>query len=233
MLPSSTLQEDTLGIVRQLVMPLLAAAARPPAPAAPPRSSVASTSINGGGSANNGSRRPFSSFSRLWDLVPRADAGPPQRYVVHAWGARLIDVAQQLVGRLMAAAVAEAGGADSAGGAELMTPGSDAETQLLGRTYVWVDFLALAPPDGGGTESCTEDGELDLLMSRSVVSSCRYVSVKWGDPGRGDPGRGVRGSITAVGVGPTGAAALTRPTIPATSPECTPLLHPPGPPFPW
>ena len=197
MTPSSTpLQEDTQGIVRQLVAPLMAAAARSAPPALPPRGSITATSnsVGGGGTNSSGGHRRQGSASpcvRLWDLVPRADAGPPQLYVVHAWGARLIDVARQLAARLTAAAVAEAGGADSVGGADLLTTGSAAEALLLGRTYVWMDFLALAQPafgGGGGAESSTEDGDLDLLLARSVISSCRCVCVcvclcrKWGGP---------------------------------------------------
>ena len=34
---------------------------------------------------------------RLWDLVPSGSTGPPQHYVVHAWGAKLVEVVDQLV----------------------------------------------------------------------------------------------------------------------------------------
>jgi len=34
---------------------------------------------------------------RLWDLVPRESVGQPQYFVSHAWGAKLVDVVDQLV----------------------------------------------------------------------------------------------------------------------------------------
>ena len=94
-------QEDTHGIVRQVVAPLLSTT---PDDASDADRDSRQQQGRGGGKAggHSGGSAPAAApvvvarDRRLWDLVPKARTGPPEYYVVHTWGARLSEVVEQL-----------------------------------------------------------------------------------------------------------------------------------------